>query len=313
MAIMFDKNFIKEEVKCDFLIEEKRKKIWYVQLDLYKKIREVSEKYGLNLIVIGGTALGAVRHKGYIPWDDDLDVALTRDDFEKLVLVSEKEFNDPYFFQYALSDKLIFCPWARLRRSDTTGIVRTQCNHKYNNGIFVDIFIFDKIPEDKGELKRFTKKIALYQHLLRNYYHYNSTNKKLESIKRIVFPMTKHFITYEKLYEKYVKLCSKYNKTDEKKYADLCALSLLGKTDLSEDDFLESIEVPFENTTVKIPKNYDERLKSQYGDYMSFPPVKDRGQWHDNVILFDPDIPFIEYYKNHKTEFAEAAEEYGLK
>ena len=71
MAVQFDKDFIKEETKCGFHIEEKRKKIWYVQLDLYKKIRSVCEKYNLNLIVIGGTALGAVRHGGYIPWDDD--------------------------------------------------------------------------------------------------------------------------------------------------------------------------------------------------------------------------------------------------
>ena len=312
MAVQFDKDFIKEETKCGFHIEEKRKKIWYVQLDLYKKIRSVCEKYNLNLIVIGGTALGAVRHGGYIPWDDDLDVALTRDDFEKLVKVARKEFREPYFFQYALSDKLIFCPWARLRRTDTTGIVRTQCNHVYNNGIFVDIFIFDKIPDDKVKLKKLTRRVAFYQHLLRNYFHYNSTNKKYAFIKKILFPLTKYFISYDSLYQKYVKVCSKYNESDSKMYADLCALSLLGKTDLSEDDFLESIEVPFENTVVRIPKNYDARLTSQYGNYMAFPPVKDRGLWHENVIIFDPDIPFLEYYKNHRGVFIDAVKEYGF-
>ena len=312
MAVEYNKDFIKEEIRCDFLIEEKRKKIWFVQLDLYEKIREVCEKYKLNLIVSGGTALGAVRHGGYIPWDDDLDVALTREDFEMLVRVSEKEFDEPYFFQYALSDELIFCPWARLRRTDTTGIVRSQCNHVYNNGIFVDIFIFDKLPKSRVAQKKLIRKAAFYQHLLRNYYNYSADNLRYSLIKKTIFPFITHIVSYEKIYRRYVKVCSRYNNTDSKEYVNLCALSLLGKTELNEDDFLKGIEVPFENTTVRIPYNYDAILTNQYGDYKVFPPVKDRGLWHDDIIIFEPDMPFTDYYLKHTDEFDSAIKEYGL-
>ena len=70
----FDESFIKEEVRCDFFVSEKRKKVWYVELELLRKFDEVCKKYNLTYFVEYGTLLGAVRHNGFIPWDDDIDI-----------------------------------------------------------------------------------------------------------------------------------------------------------------------------------------------------------------------------------------------
>ena len=91
----FDESFIKEEVRCDFFVSEKRKKVWYVELELLRKFDEVCKKYNLTYFVEYGTLLGAVRHNGFIPWDDDIDIIMFRDEYTKFQEIAASEFTDP--------------------------------------------------------------------------------------------------------------------------------------------------------------------------------------------------------------------------
>ena len=90
---------LNEEVMDGHTVTADMKKLWAVEMDLAKKLLEVCKKYNLKIWAEGGTLLGAVRHKGFIPWDDDLDFVMMRDDFEKLIEIGPKEFNEPYFLQ----------------------------------------------------------------------------------------------------------------------------------------------------------------------------------------------------------------------
>ena len=127
-----DKIFYQEEVRCDYLVNEKMKKIWAIQLDLLNKLLEVCQKHDIKVFAFAGTLLGAVRHKGFIPWDDDVDVCMERKEYERFLEVCNDEFPHPYFLQTALTDKRHFCGYARLRNSNTTGIISPHRSTKYN-------------------------------------------------------------------------------------------------------------------------------------------------------------------------------------
>ena len=90
---------LEEEIICNFRVSSKRKKVWKVELDLLNNFIEICNKYKLTYFAIGGTLLGAIRHKGFIPWDDDIDIGMPREDYNKLLEIAKKEFKNPIFFQ----------------------------------------------------------------------------------------------------------------------------------------------------------------------------------------------------------------------
>lgn len=105
LNIELPKGFLEEEVRCGYTVTRKMKEVWAVELDLLKEFKRVCNKYDLKYCADGGTLLGAIRHQGFIPWDDDLDIAMLRKDFEKLNEVAPAEFKKPYFWQTEETDK----------------------------------------------------------------------------------------------------------------------------------------------------------------------------------------------------------------
>ena len=149
--------FLKEEIRCEYMITPEKKAVWAVELDLLTEFDRVCKKNNIKYCADGGTLLGAVRHKGFIPWDDDIDLAMLRSEYEKLCEVAPKEFKEPYFFQTDKTDIDYARGHAQLRNSRTTGILKSEMGTgcKFNQGIFIDIFPFDAVPEDEKEKKRF--------------------------------------------------------------------------------------------------------------------------------------------------------------
>lgn len=304
---MIDFN-LNEEIRCGFMVDTNRKKVWAVQLDLLDRLLYVCKTYNIKCFAYGGTLLGAVRHKGFIPWDDDIDMALTRTEYDKLCEVASYEFKEPYFFQNALTDSNYFLGMSRLRNTQTTGIIKGFDNHKYNNGIALDIYVYDTLPDSKCALDCLLLKLKIYETLLNNYYHFNSNTRKMRPF-RHVLKCTKRFIDYDKLYLKYHNTCCSYATSKSERLGFLCNPFFL-KYDVYLHEINEIINLPFENIEIPVPIHYDSILNRAYGDYMKFPPVEERGKWHDGMVILDPDIPFYSYYLENCEKYRNTIAEY---
>lgn len=277
--------FMGEEVRCDFVVTEKRKKIWKTQLDLAQEVKRICEKHRIKYFIIWGTLLGAVRHKGYIPWDDDFDIAFLRRDYVKFCKIARKEIKEPFFFQDALSDPEYFIGYARLRDSRTTGWIAWNPSPTYHNGIFIDLYPLDVVPKNKYVWK---VQGAIINGLLKRAEKNRKDKKSDNAYRTLVFL---HGIC-----------CRAFNwqKIPEK----LGMLHTPSEIDRGywfyAKDVSKTVKLSFENISFSAPAGYKNLLRTVYGDYMKFPPKGKRGEWHSGQIFFEPDMPFRQFYNDRK-------------
>lgn len=278
---------LEEEIRCDFVVSEHRKKIWKIQIEMALEVKRICEKYKIQYFIIWGTLLGAVRHKGYIPWDDDFDIAFLRQDYEKFCRIARKEIKSPLFFQDALTDREYFIGYARIRDSRTTGWILQNPSPRYNNGIFIDLYPLDVIPQN--DLIR-NMQFLVIKHILGELTTEKSYKKDSVKYKKFIF-LHKFF-------------CTIFNKI---KYPKKIGL-LYSPYEIENGywfyakDVNETMEMPFENVSFAVPIGYDNILRNVYGNYMKFPVKGKRGTWHERQIVFDPDLPYLEFYKKRKME-----------
>ena len=288
----FDDTFWKSETRSDYFVSEKEKKIWAVEIDLLNELLRVCDKYNLKVFVFAGTLLGAVRHNGFIPWDDDLDVCLTREDYERLLEVGINEFREPYFLQHALSDKKYFIGYARLRNSKTTGIIKWNYSKEYNNGIYIDIVPMDGYIDNKESLTRLFRKRNRIERLIGIYLNKSDGKFFKKFFRNILRFLLRAFVKYSFLVKKYNKVVTTFNKKTDK-VSVLTDSPIFSKYWCYKSDLFESIKIKFENILVPVPKEYDSILTNLYGDYNCLPPKEKRGEWHKGKIYFDPETPYL--------------------
>ena len=284
-----------EEVRNNFHITKARKEIWKIELDLLNKLTEVCNKYNLKFYADAGTLLGAVRHKGFIPWDDDIDVAMLRSDFDKLIKVAEKEFKEPYFLQSAYNEKGYARGHAQLRNSNTTAILEAekQYNYKFNQGIFMDIFVLDAVPNNNKELEQEKRKVEKLNRIIINKMN---SNKKISSIKDFLKKIYFSFFSLEKVFHKKEEILKSVDLDTTDNIAPLSFKFETKKRIRNKHLYDEIIFLDFENTKIPAPKEYDLYLKNRYGkDYMI---PKNIPTTHGGVI-FDTKKSYKEYIKKN--------------
>lgn len=300
-AILGD-DFFKEEVRCDYLIPTYMKKCWAIQLDLYLEISKICEKHGLRYFIMFGGLIGAVRHNGFIPWDDDLDIGMPRKDYEEFIRIAPQELPSPFFLRTPFTDPQCLYPVIDVVNSETTFIPKLFRRNGFNMGVPVDIFPIDYCNPDTVVEER--KRILTY------YLH--CTNYMKRNCKELDDRQKRHLVTYyvDNPYDSYNKLHGiaaneMYDGSDYMYVCNAVAHQDVRRLVWPRECFENAVPHKFEGIEVKIPVGYDRILSTTFGDYMQFPPVEERGL-KNNQIFFDPDRPYT-YYTSMDDESLEKA------
>lgn len=273
---------LEAETICNYFVSAEMKQVWNIELEMMEKVHEICKENNITYSLAGGSLLGAVRHKGYIPWDDDIDIIMLRKDYEKFLEIAQKQLEYPFFVQYYKTEKYYPRGHAQIRNSETTAIINGDEYNQFNKGIFIDIFPLDNIPENEKEKKRFLNKLVKTKRKLKRFYNIDSNSIIKHYVKKIIKKVKYTFVNYNKEIEKFEKMLKTYNDRETKQCG---ALGFRPDEFKYQTEWFEkTIEVPFENITVKIISNYDEALKRQYNDYMEIPKNKN-GSVHGKVIF----------------------------
>lgn len=285
---ILSETFFQPEYRNDFYVDDRRKRIWGISLDLLLTFSEVCRKHDLTWYLMFGSLLGAVRHGGFIPWDDDVDVAMPRKDYEVLLTLKE-EFPSPYFLQTPYTDNGYYYSYAKIRNSNTTSLSKGFGYQGYNQGISLDIFCVDSWDIDGGEaLFEKIKSLIINNSIAMKMSNPNLRDELTEKAPSLKDPMQ----AYGEM-QRLSTLC-----TDEHSpYVSLPTLTLYGysKDVFHREDFENVLMKQFERFEFPVPCGYERILKTVYGNYWELPPIEERGKWHAATI--DPDIPYTEYVK----------------
>jgi len=294
ISIDLPEGFLNEETRCGYTVPEKLKKVWAVQLDLLRELLEVCRRNDIKLVAWAGTMLGAVRHKGFIPWDDDVDVAMDRENYEKLLRLPASEFRAPYFLQTARSDPRYFLSYARFRNSATTCIIQGFDSPEYNNGIYIDIFPLDGCVD--SEIVRVSQWFvkSLVAAMINDEHHGLSRNPTVVSrVLHLARPIWR-LVGRERLIRLHDGVVSLFTAWTPF-LAPAQELWIIRKYRARKEELRDIVEIPFENLSVPVPRAYQSVLSRIYGDYMSYPSAATRGKWHEGLLRFDPETPYTEF------------------
>lgn len=256
---------------------EELKKIQSLELEALRTIISVCEKCNVEYFLIGGSTLGAIRHNGFIPWDDDIDVGMTRDNYMRFIKEAPALLPKEYYLQTPYNDKK--CPYfySKLKINGTKFV--EYCNHRIDmhHGVYVDIFPFDEVPDDEQlntvQFEKVQKLIRLFS--LRQTPDISvkptTTSDNIKNILRKALHCLAKCIPYGYITSKLEKEITKYNGTEQS------ALACLNFPKRKTEYILKSDLYPlsgylFENLSVNIPHNYDTYLKTHYNNYMELPP-----------------------------------------
>lgn len=287
------KSFLLPETRCDFYIDEKRKKTWAIAIDLLLKFDSVCKQHNLRYCLAYGTLLGAIRHNGFIPWDDDIDICMPRKDYEKLQTL-KNAFSSPYFLQTPYTDNGYYYSFCKLRNSKTTAFSKNlryhMSSYNCNSGMAIDIFCLDKWEKNE--------KAELLYNDIKSLIINNSTFMKLKNPDFVNDERVKNYNGADPMTTcRKIQQLSKTYYEKETKYVSMPTITVYGyrKDIFNIEDFSSTIFHKFEGFDFPIPTGYDNILKTIYGNYMEFPPIEKRGKWHTAII--DTEKPYTDYYK----------------
>lgn len=263
-------------------------------LSILDDFLEICLDYGLEYYGIAGTAIGAIRHKGFIPWDDDIDLAMPRRDFEKLCRIVEKKYGDKYLILNAENYPAYPLMTTRLVKKGTVFVEEVMRDVDCPFGIFLDLYVLDNIADDRLSYQKqawtawFFSKLMILRTIPRPTLAAGGLKAKaIYAVCRVMHRLLNlPFISPDYLYRRCAAESRRYNRRATRRMAFLGDTSPYWNT-VDREKLYPLLYLPFEGRRLAFPANIDEMLQLQYGDYMVMPPEEKRKTHYPYRLKFD--------------------------
>ena len=302
--LSFPLEYFCDEVREGFFVSETMKRFWAAQLAVLAEIDKICNRHNINWYADSGTMLGAVRHKGYIPWDDDLDIGMFRDDYVRFLIIARKELSKEYYRLFSSEDNPFDMPFARIASTGAYNYDPERLNMFHGCPISsgVDIFPFDNIFDNENKEEDRVKRGKLVYSTLagikakilsEDTVRTNIT--RIEQENNISISTENAFKDLQVLFENISQEC---NKDDSIEIAVMNEWIPNSRCRYFRSDYDKSIEIPFEATLLRVPDKYNEILTAYYGDYMT--PVRGLAV-HDYPVYRELEDKFRKRYGKNPT------------
>ena len=260
------------------------KRIQSVELEILRITVDILEKNNIKSYLIGGTCLGAIRHKGFIPWDDDIDIGLFREDYEKARIVLMRDLPKGYLYIDNRTNPENPYNFGKVKKRGTAFVQVGDEHLNIHHGIYIDLFPIDDCANTIDKCVKEMKTIKRYRLAedIANMNYYKGDVPRKFAQRCLIF-LAHLLLNTKRIQDKIDKLCMR-NMGQQSKLVCIFLGQYSTKDIFDRDVFGEGKFVEFENSVFRVPEKYDKYLSSIYGDYMILPPLDKRVAPHD--ILF---------------------------
>lgn len=260
------------------------KKLQSYEMIILDEVARICEKHNLKYFIMGGNLIGAIRHKGFIPWDDDMDIAMMREDYDKFLEIASKEIDDKFIVDYIENDPYYYLPFAKVRIKDSLYEEPVQKDYRGEKGIWIDIFPLDNANKEDSLFIRF-------QAFLKETIHFiNAVKANVSSEKYPFFKKVIKFVFKPISIKKLIHMQTKIMKWNTNKNAPYCisfgAKYGMKKQTMLKTVFLPTVKLQYEDRIYEAPGNYEIYLNRVYPDYMTLPPEEKRITHNPRRIKF---------------------------
>ena len=256
-----------------------------LQLEMLQFVHDFCVENKISYSLSGGTLLGAVRHKGYIPWDDDIDIMMTRPDYERFYRLFNAQNHENYKFIFSNNEKQYFQPFGKVINQKT--LLCEHYDRKIDSlGVYIDVFPVDGLPENLTQRQQYWKKIAKLKNI--NTLLYEKSNKKEKGLKKIIRFILFYLLRIlpANLFAKIINRCAIKNPFESSEYVACSVFGYGQKEEVPKSIYDKYVLLDFENKKFFAMQGYDTYLKSLYGDYMQLPPAEKQIAKHDFEVYW---------------------------
>ena len=266
------------------------RRLQLTEIKALDEVKRICELHNLKYFLIAGTLIGAIRHKGFIPWDDDIDIGMMRSDYDKFLEYCKTDLDTQHFFLQTPSTEKGSADFelARIRINGTKYVESHRKGLNLHEGIFVEVFPYDDLPDNNLHCRLYGDSFRLLKKAVgaRMGYHYGGNSFIRKIIISTAAFFTK-FVPLPKMIEKVDKYHLKYQNPNSK-----WVFLIAGGTSYKKERHLRKTvtelgTAEFEGKQYPIPKDYDTFLTEQYGDYMTPPPEDKRANVYHTIEEID--------------------------